>query len=188
MRHPIEVPAPASRGDDGRRQCGDERHQQRDADQFQRRRQSLDDPIRHRTPVGVAVAELPASQRAEPADVLDGDGLIQAERAPQPRHVLGADVRIGEIHVEGTAGHRLQEREPGHRDEEQQWNRLDDAPGRHAYELASHRVQTLRQIERCGQGVYLTTHSSTFQKMPALVGLPLKFSSDAGTASSLVTL
>ena len=35
---------------------------------------------------------------------------------------------------------------------------------------------------------YLISHSCTFQKIPVLVGLPVKCCSDAGTASSLVML
>ena len=49
-------------------------------------------------------------------------------------------------------------------------------------------MQTLRQIACSGQGGYLIAHSLTFQKTPALVGLPLKLTSEAGTASSRVTL
>ena len=152
-----------------------------------------------RPPVGVAVAPVAAHECAEPRDVLSGERTVESHRATQSLDVLRPHVGIVEIERERSAGRRVNQREDEQRDDEQQRDRLHRASHDESsmLERSSRRDAEAAEKRENGSSAFRVSasrggrdltaggsdHSCTFQNGPAFVGLPLKFSSVAGTAS-----
>src|SRR6185436_18580557 len=73
------------------RQCDDGREHERDGHELERRRQSLQDHLAHRTAGREADPEVAAQNRGQPAHVLDRHGLVESEPLPERLDDLWVD-------------------------------------------------------------------------------------------------
>src|SRR2546425_12267187 len=92
------------------------------------------------------IAPIPDDEPAKPAQVLNGHRLVEAEGVLEPADVLVIDVGARLVCRERAAGDRLEDRERGDADAEQQRQRLQEA----TQDVAGHyRLRTTVRSPSC---------------------------------------
>jgi hypothetical protein len=110
--------------------------------QLKRGGQPLGDVIQHRLPVAERPAEVPARRRGDPAHVLDGQRLVEAEVPPDVGDRRGVEI-LARVERLGSPGEHVHRSEQEERDGEQHRDHDEDAlqgiprPGRaHSFRLS----------------------------------------------------